>query len=66
MEVGGVIHKLEEALRQGLPFTAEWEERIGLPIFEEFEKSKALRAEIARLAGLLKDLTLKADALKIV
>jgi hypothetical protein len=58
-----VISEVEEAVCQGLPFTAEWEERIGPPIFEE---SKALRAEIARLAGLLKDLTLKTDIRKKV
>ena len=58
-----VIYEVEEAMRQGLSLTKEWEERMGPPIIEG---SEALRAEIARLAGLLRDLTLKTDVRKSV
>lgn len=58
-----VIYEVEEAIRQGVSLTEEWEEKMGPPMIEG---SEALRAEIARLAGLLRDLTLKTDVRKDV
>ena len=52
-----LISDVEEATRQQQSLTKEWEERRGPPIIEGIE---ALRAEIARLDTLLKELTLKA------
>jgi len=54
----GVIYDVEEAIHQDQSLSEEWEREKGPQIVEG---SEALRAEIARLAGLLKDLTLKTD-----
>ena len=59
----GVIYDVEEAIRQGLPLSEEWEEMRGPPIVE---RSEAFRAEIDHLAGLLKELTLRTDIQKNV
>ncbi|MCJ7667407.1 MAG: hypothetical protein MUP04_03820, partial [Anaerolineae bacterium] len=53
-----VIYEVEEAIRQGLPLTQQWEEKVGPPILEG---SEAIRAEIDRIFERLKDLTLKTD-----
>lgn len=58
-----VIYEVEEATRQGLPLTEQWEEKAGPAIIEG---SEAIRAEIARLAGLLKELTLRTDVRRSV
>jgi len=52
---------VEDSIRQGLPLTEEWEEKMGPPIIEGGE---AFGAEIARFAGLSKDLTLETDVRK--
>jgi hypothetical protein len=59
----GAIYDVEEAMRQGLPLTQEWEEKKGPSIVK---LSEALRAEINRVAALLKDLTLRSDVRKNV
>ncbi len=58
-----VIYEVEKAIRQDLPLTEEWEQKMGPPIIEG---SEALRAEIAVLAGLLKELTLRTDVRRSV
>jgi len=63
MQTRRVIYDVEEATRQQQSTTREWEEQVGAAI----EKGvAALQSEIASLAKILKELTLKAQARTLV
>jgi len=63
MQTIRVIYDVEEATHQHQSLTKEWEEQVGPAILKG---CTALQAEIARLAGLLKELTLKTDVRRSV